>query len=322
MKRTSTLGAILVVAVCGIALAIADDTFQGMNVKVPFDRATHGAPAKPTTSNQIIFHAPPVMNAINSVYAIYYGSFPTSTEPIMNDFLAGLSYSTPPIYSVNTTYNGGPGTPSIPPTFGFDASGSVYQDLQYSQGTQLGSSSIPKIVANAIKHGLKADANGVYLVMTDPTVKISGFCNSFCAYHTKADIQLSNGATLHFRYALIPDPTQRCSACNGGIAVYGDTVTPNGDMGADTMADDIIHELSETVTDPDITAWYTQNGAENGDLCNYVYGTPMTGSTSTGGIYHYNVTVPSATGSRLFLIQQIWKNNGTLPGACASSPTQ
>jgi hypothetical protein len=34
-----------------------------------------------------------------------------------------------------------------------------------------------------------------------------------------------------------------------------------------------MHELSETVTDPDISAWYTQNGAEVGDLCNYVYET-------------------------------------------------
>ena len=91
-------------------------------------------------------------------------------------------------------------------------------------------------------------------------------------------------------------------------------------MGADTMADDIIHELSEAVSDPDISAWYTQSGAENGDLCNYVYGTAIP-VVNSAGTYHYNVTVPKATqGSRQFLIQQIWKNNGALSGACASSP--
>ena len=115
----------------------------------------------------------------------------------------------------------------------------------------------------------------------------------------------------------MPDPTQRCTGCNGGIAVYKDTATPNGDMGADTLTDDIMHELSETVTDPDINAWYTQGGAENGDLCNYVYETPASPiqighDPITNAVYHYNVHL----NNRDFLIQLIWKNSGV--GACAA----
>jgi hypothetical protein len=79
------------------------------------------------------------------------------------------------------------------------------------------------------------------------------------------------------------------------------------------MTDDIIHELSETVTDPDLNAWYTQNGAENGDLCNYVYDTPapsLVHIDSNGA--HYNATL----NKRNFLIQLIWENSN--PGFCAA----
>ena len=162
--------------------------------------------------------------------------------------------------------------------------------------------------------GLPANQNGVYLVSTAPDVKIAGFCSSYCAYHTTSTAIYSG---LHIRFALIPDPTQRCSACNGGTAVYGDTVTPNNDMGADTMADDIIHELSETVTDPDLSAWFTQNGAENADLCNYVYDTPTPSLVNTvlvnGATAHYNATL----NGRKFLIQLLWKNSGA--GFCAAN---
>jgi len=93
-------------------------------------------------------------------------------------------------------------------------------------------------------------------------------------------------------------------------------VTPNGDMGADTMTDDIMHELSETVTDPDLNAWYTQSGAENADLCNYVYETPATpiliGQGSGGATFHYNVTLSG----RPVPDSLLWKNSGA--GFCAT----
>ena len=320
LKSATTL---LVLAVASLAVAIAGNEFGNLPVKEPYDAVAHGKGSK-TSSTQILYHGGPVMNISNSVYAIYYGTkFASTTQPIINDFLYGLSGS--PEYGVNTTYNAGDSTPDIPPAYSFkppasssaNPSGSVYWD-NYSQGTQLGSTSVPKIVANAINNGLSYDPNGVYLVITSPDVKISGFCNSFCAYHTSSDVTVSTGAggSVHVRYALIPDPTQRCTACNGSIAVYGDSITPNGDMGADTMTDDIIHELSETVTDPDISAWYTRSGAEVGDLCNYTYGTASNGVNGSQ-TYHYNATLPRIGGGyRQYLIQQIWKNSGA--GFCAS----
>ena len=303
---------ILVAAAVTVAFS-NDDTFQGAVVKKPFDPAIHGKAAK-TTSTQILYHNGPVAHPV-SVYYIYYGAVNSSVQTIMNNFLVDLNGQPP--YQVNTSYYDTVPQPFPGPVLaGYNFSppvsststgvwdNSVYRDA-YSQGNQLGTSSVQKIVANALAHGVPGP-NGVYVVITSPDVKISGFCNSFCAYHNTSTTILSGS---HIRYALVPDPTQRCSGCNGGIAMYGDTTTPNGDMGADTMTDDLMHELSETVTDPDINAWYTQGGAENGDLCNYVYagtGTKLLSDSNASGTYHYNFT---NNGNR-YLIQLIWKNSG------------
>jgi hypothetical protein len=77
------------------------------------------------------------------------------------------------------------------------------------------------------------------------------------------------------------------------------------------MVDSIMHELSETVTDPDLNAWYTSNGSENGDLCNYIYGTWASLLPAPNGA-KYN----AAWGGYYWLIQWIWKNSAN-PGCAA-----
>jgi hypothetical protein len=179
-----------------------------------------------------------------------------------------------------------------------------------SQGNTLHSGDVPKIVESALTSPdhLPTDDGAIYLLITAPTTSVSGFCTKYCAYHT-ASTTIVSGHTIH--YALAPEPNSKCTACDGNFAM-GESKTPNGDPGADEIVDSLMHEISETVTDPDLSAWYTSGGAENGDLCNYVYG--MT-------------TVPSATGATAnaswkgysYLIQLIWKNR-TLPQGCAAAP--
>lgn len=318
--KTTCATLIFLCATSGLVIAGDDSAGPAISVKKPFEHAAKRGNTG-TATPQISWHGGPVMNsAANAVYVIYYGTaFASTTQPIVNDFLYGLSGQLN--YTVNDTYNEGGKTAFVPKTYTFDPPGgkggsSVAYD-NYSQGAQLGNKQIPLIIANAINNGgLQNDPNGVYFVITSPDVKVSGFCNSFCAYHTTADIRLASGTTAHIRYALVPDPTQRCSGCNGNIAVYGDKATPNGDFGADTMTDAIMHELSETVTDPDLNAWYTSNGEEDADLCNSVYGQVFTGSNSAGA-YHYNVTLAGVphSGSRNYLVQQIWTNQ--TPQGCA-----
>ena len=261
---------------------------------------------------QILYHGGPVLLGTVPLYVIYYGNFGTpataNTQSIVNDFLGGLDGSDQ--YGVNTTYCEASTTAcsnGLNPVSGrlqFSAA-NVFYDTG-SQGTQINSGGVIRILQYAFQHGLSVADGAVYFVITAPDVKVAGFCTSFCAYHSRSTGILA-GHTI--RYALVPDPSQKCTACDGNFAL-GDTATPNGDAGADEMVDSIFHELSETVTDPDLNAWYTSNGAENGDLCNYNYGT-----TDIQDGIHYNATL----NGKNYLIQLIWKN-GPVPQSCAAQP--
>jgi hypothetical protein len=187
--------------------------------------------------------------------------------------------------------------------------GQVFYDSG-SQGTNINSNTVPKIIQNALTapSALPISGQAIYIVIPAPAIKVSGFCTSYCAFHTKSTAIVS-GTTIH--YAFAPEPNSKCTSCDGNFATFGESATPNGDPGADEVVDSLMHEISETVTDPDINAWYTSNGQENGDLCNFTYGTnlPKTGGAS------YN----ASWSGRNYLIQLIWKN-GPMPQGCASAP--
>lgn len=65
-----------------------------------------------------------------------------------------------------------------------------------------------------------------------------------------------------------------------GNEPYGDTnycqvpgtPSPNADAAADAAATIASHELTEAITDPEITAWYDGSGNEIGDKCAWNYG--------------------------------------------------
>lgn len=91
-------------------------------------------------------------------------------------------------------------------------------------------------------------------------------------------------------------------------------MSPNANPVADAMVNTIAHELDEAVTDPDIDAWYADDGkqSENGDLCNWKFG--ATYATANGA--RANVRL----GGRDFLVQQNWVRNAFSPTTgCAIS---
>jgi hypothetical protein len=66
----------------------------------------------------------------------------------------------------------------------------------------------------------------------------------------------------------------------------------------DEVVDSLIHGISETVTNPNVTAWFTWSGYEVGDLCNFIYGPTFLALNGS----HANHTF----GSRNYLAQEIW----------------
>jgi hypothetical protein len=83
----------------------------------------------------------------------------------------------------------------------------------------------------------------------------------YCAYHS-----FVSGASPSIVYANIPyGNTTSCQASG--------TPSPSGDAQADAAATALSHEISESITDPLLNAWYTALGNEIGDLCAYIYAT-------------------------------------------------
>ncbi len=117
-----------------------------------------------------------------------------------------------------------------------------------------------------------------------PTTNVKNACTlnyqpsvAFCAYHGQA----ANG----LEYANLPFPiylsgTGFTCGSNGRRAFPGVIETPNNNPDGDTVINPTSHEVNELITNPDnngLTAsgWFDVAGFENGDECNFVYGTPQ-----------------------------------------------
>ena len=254
----------------------------------------NGQAGRKVTGNGISYHGGPVILGTTGVYYIWYGNWAGNTATnILADLASNIGGS--PYYNINTTYYNGS---NVKVSNSVALRGSTTDN--YSQGTALSDTAIKTIVSNAITSTrLPKDPNGVYFVLTSADVtETSGFCTQYCGWHSYGAMGGSN-----IKYAFVGNPDQCPSACSM------QTVSPNGNAGADGMASIIAHELEEAVTDPNLNAWYDRFGAENADKCAWTFGTA---STAPNGSL-YNVTL----GTRQYLIQRNWVNaNG---GYCAMS---
>jgi hypothetical protein len=240
----------------------------------------------------ISYHGGPLILGSVHVYIIWYGNWAgNSATTIISDFLNHEGGS--PYYNINTTYYNGSGTRV---SNAITYSGSTTDN--YSQGTSLSDARIQTVVNSAISSGrLPSDANGLYFVLTSADVTASsGFCTQYCGWHTHGTI---NG--IDIKYAFVGNPDRCPSACEA------QSLSPNGNAGADGMVSIMAHELEEAVSDPDLNAWYDSRGQENADKCAWTFGATYT--TSNGAKANMRL------GGHDFLIQQNWVNVGS--GYCA-----
>ncbi|MEP6756764.1 MAG: hypothetical protein ABJA67_14765 [Chthonomonadales bacterium] len=253
-----------------------------------------GGPKSGGGGNGISLHGGPVLLGTTKVYYIWYGNWSgNSATTILTDFANNIGGS--PYFNINTTYYN---SSNVHVTNSVLYAGSTTDN--YSQGTSLSDAQIQAVVSSAISSGrLVKDTNAVYFVLTSADVTASsGFCTQYCGWHTHGTIAGSD-----IKYSFVGNPDRCPASCEQ------QTTSPNGNSGADGMASIIAHELEETVTDPDLNAWYDRRGAENADKCAWTFGTEST--AGNGSLY--NMTL----GSRNYLIQQNWVNASG--GYCAKS---
>lgn len=255
------------------------------------DTVSNFASTVASTSSGIKYHGGAVMTGGATVYFIWYGSWSgNSATTILTDLVSNIGGSA--WFNINTTYANTTAFVKNDVTYG----GST--EDAYSQGIALTDAKVKTIVSNAVGSGaLPPDPNGVYFVLTSSDVsETSGFCTEYCGWHNHATI---GGQDI--KYAFVGN-TDRCPA-----VCEWQTLGPNNNGGADGMASILAHELSETVTDPDLDAWYDATGYENADKCMWKFGAtyqPFPGAEA-------NVRI----GDRDFLIQQNWLNLGS--GSCS-----
>jgi hypothetical protein len=293
---------ILAILACAVTMGVSAQETPAANLVpngkgwgVPGDVPAETLPnATVNTGNGIQYHNGPIIPGTVHLYFIWYGNWvngpKASDSPTTVSLLQGLFaphvFGGSPYARINSTYG--------------DQTNNVTGNIQlrasaidsYSQGTKLTDAKLATIIGNAIaSHALPLDANGVYEVLSSSDVnETSGLCHTYCAFHGHVTI---NQTDIKFVFA---GNTDRCP---GACAVQ--LVTPNGDSGADGMANTMAHETEEAITDPDLNAWFNNSAAaENADLCQWEFG-PLVGALGHGA---YNQTL----GGKHWLIQMNWEN--------------
>ncbi len=269
-----------------------EPTGKGWSIEVPTN-AGRISPKIVTQGNGISYHGGPVMRGPVHAYFIWYGNWTNGPKPsdrqvsvgLINTLLGpsrGIGGST--YFDIATTYRDALGNVSG----NVSTTGSMTNN--YSRGKNISDADVATIVSSELSAGLSPDPNGIYFVLTSSDVmETSGFCTKYCGWHSHANIQGTD-----IKFAFVGNPDHCPLACEAQI------LSPNGDSGADGMASIMAHEAIETVTDPDLNAWYDSQGNEVGDKCAWKYGPYKT----LAGHGAYNETL----GTYNWLLQMQWEN--------------
>jgi hypothetical protein len=156
-------------------------------------------------------------------------------------------------------------------------------------------------------HGLPEDLAHEYFLLTPPEVE-----DCFDATGTECSAGATNGVYCAYHGSF---------SDGGSTIVYSNDPYVTGNFGCDdgehpnnkpsdgVLEGGLSHEHNESITDPELNAWYDASGFENGDKCRTFnatteYGVPL-GTASDGA--HYNQIV----NSDLYWYQQEWSNEGS-----------
>ena len=235
------------------------------------------------TPQQVQNHGGALMLAGSRVYLIWYGSWSGSTTPpILTDLVSSLGGSA--YFDALRRYTNSAGVP-MPNSVQY--AGSLYD--VYSRGASLANYDVAFIVGQAIiDDQLPLDPDGIYVVLTSADVdETSGFGTQYCGFHSTTSV---NGMTM--KTVFVGHPNRVPTKCKP------QTIGPNGDAGADAMANVLVNEIFDAMVDPEFRAWYDKFALEPADKCAWDFG--KTYKAANGA--RANVML----GSRDYLLQQLW----------------
>jgi PKD domain/Fibronectin type III domain len=237
-------------------------------------------------------------------------SWPTNYRAIVNGYIANVaadSRRATNVFSVGTQYYQQLATQPIQRIQYVVSAGVAIDDpsaypAQHSAGNLSGCDATPggsltacvadfdlqaEILAVVQAHALPIDDGHMYVAFFPNNVQTcdgppstTQACSNknpgYCAYHSDFAVSTSN-----LLYANEPYPDLKgCSPQEGAQA-------PNGDVEADAVISTLSHEANETITDWH-GAWTDSANPynENGDLCAYVYGQSLGGTSVAFNLYN------------------------------------
>jgi len=204
-----------------------------------------------TKSRNLIDHGGSVLPT-SHVYAIYWGPVPSDISDALDSFFSGFGGSS--YANILTQYMRG--VPPAPPATTYTA---LAPD---PSAPPANSPSVSRIVNEACASlgGAAPDPEGVYFVITSNFPRAN-----FCAWHSYGTC---NGHSIAVAY--LPNVTG-VSGCD--ISSLSSNPFSNGGQ---SIANIAAHELSESITDQLISAWYDSSGQEIGDKCAWQFISPVT----------------------------------------------
>ncbi|HEY7255898.1 MAG TPA: PKD domain-containing protein [Solirubrobacterales bacterium] len=274
--------------------------------------------ATPTGKPPLLYHGGPVMHS-QAAYAIFWApsgySFPSGYQTAIEAFLqhVGADSGMPSnVYSVSAQYTDGIGQATYDDSVGgattdataYPTSGTCapYSGLGETftaciTDAKLEAEVNAVVAAQGWPHGLGAE----YYLLLPPHVgscfDSSGkecFDKQFCAYHSFS----ASPETVYANIGYAPGDVSGC-----GVGQYPNG-TANGN--ADDTFSGLSHEANESITDPELNAWFDKEGYENGDECRNTpsgedFGNPLGGSP--GSLFNQSID-----GAHYYL-QQEWSND-------------
>ncbi len=289
--------------------------------------APAGSPkGKANAKSLLEYHGGPVMPS-NTNYAVYWDpagapSYPAGYQTGINRWFEDLAHDS----------GGLQNTDSVLVQYG-DAAGEHAAYLSYFGGALADTDPYPANGCSAAaicltdeqlrtelthyveSHSLPADLRHEYFLLTPPGVEscleaAGKSCSAgashavYCSYH--GYIALAKGVLVYAN-----TPYLGATNCDTGEE------HPNGNASDATLAGGLVHEHSESVTDPELNAWYDAKHEEVGDKCRTLkagteFGEPL-GRAPDGA--NYNQVIDGD----LYWYQQEWSNEA---GGCAQRAAQ
>ena len=276
--------------------------------------------ASPMSSKLLEYHGGPVMTS-NTNYALYWDpagapAYPAGYQTGINRYFEDVAHDSGGLQSIDSVlaqYRNGAGEAAaynshfggaLVDTDPYPANGCTAAPICLTQ-EQIQT----EVIAYVEAHKLPTDLQHEYFVLTPEGVEscfeaIGHQCSSgtkhaaFCAFHSSASV--AKGVIVYAN-----DPYVN------GLNCDFEEEHPNNNPSDATIGGGLAHEHAESVTDPQLNAWFDAKGEEVADKCRTFkasteYGTPL-GQAPDGANYNQVIN------ANLYYYQQVWSNEG---GGC------